>query len=61
MNKSTLTHLSALLLAPLAALHAAEGAREAVAKAVVFWASDPVRPGETVLVMGDGLTAGSYG
>ena len=50
MQKHILLTLTALLLAPLAALHAAElsGTKPTILRVV-----DTVRPGETVLLVGD--------
>ena len=42
--------LTALLLAPLGALHGADSASR------LFWVSDPVRPNEVAVILGDGLS-----
>lgn len=47
--KNTFIIITALLLAPLAALHASQP--------VVFWVSDPIEPGQTALLFGDGIGA----
>ena len=53
MKRNTIPTLTALLLAPLVALNAADTAPQ------VIWVSEPVRPDETLMVMGEGFTSNS--
>ena len=52
--KYTFPLLTALLLAPLVALPAADTSRQGGVP-VVFWASEPILPGETALLFGDSI------
>ena len=53
MKRNTILTLTSLLLVPLTALNAADTAPQ------VIWASEPVRPDETLMVMGEGFTGNS--
>ena len=53
MKRNTIPTLTALLLMPLFTLYAADTAPH------VIWASEPVRPDETLMVMGEGFTSNS--
>ncbi len=53
MKRNTILTLTSLLLVPLSARCAADTAPQ------VIWASEPVRPDETLMVMGEGFTGNS--
>ena len=55
--KPTLTLLIALLLAPLAALQAADVPAHQIVRPALYWSAEPVMPGEVAMLQGSGFDA----
>ena len=55
--RPTLTLFTALLLAPQAAIHAADAPSRPMGPLVLYWSAEPVMPGEAAMLQGSGFDA----